>query len=173
MQYAPTRGNGIHGDRMTHKTHTSTPTQRTSRFLARLPSPPPPSRKKPTSQRGQAAEDIAAFWLEQRQIYTLQRNVHTRWGEIDLIAQDGDTLVFFEIRLRAAHDTTAAILSVTPAKQQRITQTAHTFLARYPSWTNAPQRFDILAIALLPDQSLLFSHLRAAFDASTHARYHY
>jgi len=151
---------------LTHPTQTSHATHRTSRFLARLPALPPKSRKHTPTKRGQSAEDIAVFWLTQRHIRPIQRNLRTRWGEIDLIAQDGETLVFFEIRLRAANDTSAAILSVNPAKQQRIAQTAHTFLAQHPRWTNAPQRFDILAIALRSDQSLLFSHLRAAFDAS-------
>ncbi|MCB9637651.1 MAG: YraN family protein [Myxococcales bacterium] len=139
-------------------------TSQRSRFLQRL-TPPTPRPKRPTSQRGADAEKIAAHYLEEQGLSILATHQRTRWGEIDIIAQDGDTIVFIEIRMRKANDPWEAIASVDPRKQQRITQTALAYLVAHPHLAQKPHRFDIFGIAQTPDQSLHFHHLRAAFGA--------
>ena len=52
--------------------------------------------------RGQHAEDLAAAFLQHHGLELLERNYRCRFGEIDLIARDGKTLVFVEVRMRSS-----------------------------------------------------------------------
>ncbi len=63
---------------------------------------------------GAAAEALAARFLEARGLRVLRRNLRTRFGELDLIAQDDDTLVFVEVRLRRRRDFGGAAASISP-----------------------------------------------------------
>lgn len=140
----------------------SNPPQR-SRCFERLAMTAPVKQKTNTSKRGESAEKIAAFWLSSRGLSLLAQNQRTRWGELDLVALDQETLVFVEVRMRKAHDTSAAIHSVDAKKQKKLRSAAQAFLAKHPQLALSPQRFDICAIAQTPDHSLHFQHLRAAF----------
>lgn len=98
----------------------------------RLRTPPPPpaawegdSGTLSARQRaGHAYEQRAADYLRSAGLQLLARNVHTRCGEIDLIAMDGAVLVFVEVRARAGHAFGGAAASVTPTKQRRVTRAA-------------------------------------------------
>ena len=72
------------------------------------------------------------------------RNYHSRYGEIDLIMQDKDTLVFVEVRYRKSDGHGGAIESIDRHKQSRIVNTAENYLQAH-SW-DGPCRFDIVAI---------------------------
>lgn len=113
---------------------------------------PKPPRKTPLPARdtvGAQAETLAATFLVQRGLTVVERNWRRRCGELDLIARDGDTLVFVEVRLRRRGDFGGAGASITTAKQARLVKTAGLYLARFP---HAPAcRFDaILFDALDP-----------------------
>lgn len=97
------------------------------------------------NRKGQDAEDRAAIFLSQHKLTLLARNYRCRFGEIDLIMQDGDTLVFVEVRMRKSDDYGSAAASITPAKQTRLIQTARHYLA----WRNCdmPCRFDAILIS--------------------------
>ena len=87
----------------------------------------------------------------------LARNYRTRLGEIDVIARDGDVLVFVEVRMRADGHFGGALESVTPRKQRRIAAAAGMYLRQFP---RAPRcRFDVVAL-----QNGEIHWLKAAFD---------
>lgn len=111
-----------------------------------------------TQQSGEAAERQAALFLEGQGLTLITRNYRCRGGEIDLIAQDGDTLVFVEVRARHSTGYGGAAASITSHKQQRLIYAARHYLMHL---ANEPHcRFD----AILIDGEHL-EWLRSAFDA--------
>ena len=79
--------------------------------------------------RGQAAEALAAAYLQAHGLGILARNVRFRGGEVDLIALDGDGIVFVEVRLRRDGRFGGAAASITPAKQRRVVLAARHYLS--------------------------------------------
>lgn len=97
------------------------------------------------SQRGRQAENLAADYLQQQGLLLVERNYRCRFGEIDLIARDGKTLVFVEVRLRTRDDFGGALASITAAKRAKLLRTARHYLAgkaRTPAC-----RFDALLVS--------------------------
>ncbi len=94
--------------------------------------------------RGAQAEALAAQYLEAHGLVILARNFRTRRGEIDLVARDGDTLVFVEVRYRSRSDFGGAAASVTVRKQQRIVAASLAYLARLRR--EPPCRFDAILL---------------------------
>lgn len=93
---------------------------------------------------GQIGEDEALAYLRRQGLVLVERNFRCRGGEIDLVMQAQDTLVFVEVRKRADKDHGGAAASVTPAKQKRLIIAAHIFLQRYKMPPAC--RFDVIAI---------------------------
>ena len=79
--------------------------------------------------RGAQAENLAAAYLEQRGLKIVARNYRCRFGEIDLVAESGATLVFVEVRARASRDFGGAAESITGAKRRRLVAAARHYLA--------------------------------------------
>lgn len=104
--------------------------------------------------RGAQAEALAADYLVARGFVILARNYRTRRGEIDLIARDGDTLVFVEVRLRTRNDYGGAAASVTPRKQQRIVAAALAYLSRLRR--EPPCRFDAILLDRLDPAAIVW-----------------
>ncbi len=117
--------------------------------------------KKPLTSRkkqGNQAEDEAYQYLLKQDFKLIERNFSTKAGEVDLIMQDGESLVFIEVRYRKNTDFGGAAASVTPKKQQRIIKAALAYSQR-----NAPQsslRFDVVSIEG-DDRKL--NHIKNAF----------
>ena len=95
---------------------------------------------------GKDGEDLACAELEARGYAILERRYRTRYGEIDVVARDGDALVFVEVRRRSAGDYGFAAESVTRDKQRRIVRMALDYLARAELVDNCPVRLDVVAI---------------------------
>jgi putative endonuclease len=93
---------------------------------------------------GQQAERTACEYLLGQGLKLVEKNYRCRRGEIDLIMQHGDTLVFVEVRYRKNHDFGGASASVTPKKQKKIHTTALHYMQHLNPNTNA--RFDVIAI---------------------------
>ena len=108
---------------------------------------------------GGAAEDRAARFLERQGLAIVERNYRTRLGEIDLIARDGPTLVFVEVRARKGLRFGGAFASVHAGKRRRITLAARHYLMRFAS--EPACRFDVVAL-----QDGEPEWLRGAFDAA-------
>jgi len=81
---------------------------------------------------GAHAEALAAEFLERHGLAIVERNWRRRCGELDLVARDGDTLVFVEVRLRRRGDFGGAAGSITAAKRVRFVHAASLYLARLP-----------------------------------------
>ncbi|EMC3975612.1 YraN family protein [Enterobacter hormaechei] len=97
-------------------------------------------------QTGDAWELKARRWLEGKGLRFVAANVRGRDGEIDLIMKDGQTIVFVEVRYRQSSRFGGAAASVTLAKQQKLLQTAHLWLARHNgSFDTVDCRFDVVA----------------------------
>lgn len=97
------------------------------------------------NNRGKDAEARAARYLEARGLHIVERNYRSRYGEIDLIARDGVTLVFVEVRARSSNAFGGAAASITAAKRQKLTRTALHYLA---GAGRTPQcRFDAVLLA--------------------------
>ena len=97
------------------------------------------------SNRGRRAEELAAAYLQQKGLALVERNYRCRYGEIDLIARDGATLVFVEVRMRSADRYGGAAGSITAAKRARLLRAARHYLARVRP---APAcRFDALLVS--------------------------
>lgn len=115
-----------------------------------------------TRSRGDRGEAIAADYLRSLGWRVVDSNVYFRVGELDLIAEYGDTLVFVEVRSRAGRFARDAAHTVTLPKQRRLTRAARLYLARYQGpCPNA--RFDVVAV----DRSAarVTDHFEGAFDA--------
>jgi len=114
-------------------------------------------RRTPRQLDGEAAEDRAAAYLEGRGLAIVARNYRTRLGEIDLVARDGATLVFVEVRRRlSSRSFGGAAGSIDGPKRRRIAAAARHYLARLG--TEPPCRFDVVAV-----QGDDLTWLRAAF----------
>jgi putative endonuclease len=110
---------------------------------------------------GALAELWAVRYLQKQGLKLIVRNFRGRFGEIDLIMQDGASLVFIEVRLRRNTGFGGAAASIDRHKQQRIIRTAHQYLselARTP-----PCRFD--AVLMDDAEGLNAQWLKNAFDA--------
>lgn len=106
---------------------------------------------------GGAAEDEAARFLERHGLAIVARNYRTRLGEIDIVAMDGEVMVFVEVRMRSSRGCGGARESVTVAKQRRIGAAAARFLQDYRR--PPPCRFDVVLLQEGPPQ-----WLQAAFE---------
>ena len=114
--------------------------------------------------RGSDYEQFAALWLEQQGLTIVHRNYRCKTGEIDLIARDGCSLVFVEVRARSNRRFASAAASVDRRKQARLLRTAQHYLHRHPNSAAVPCRFDVIAIE--PRQSpenTAVRWIRAAF----------
>ena len=102
--------------------------------------------------RGAAAEALAAAYLVARGLTIVARNYRCRGGEIDLIANDRDSLVFVEVRLRSSPAFGGAAASITAAKRKRIAHAAKHYLAKLGC--EPPCRFDAILLDALDPQRI-------------------
>ena len=121
--------------------------------------------KKSTSI-GQQAELEALIFLEQQGLKLLDKNYHCRQGEIDLVMQDQQTLVFIEVRYRKNHLYGSSAESVTRNKQRKIIHTAEHYLLHKVKMTIPACRFDVVAIypSAETKNSLQFDWIKHAFQ---------
>ena len=111
--------------------------------------------------QGAQAEQLAVQFLQQQGLKLIGQNYRGRFGEIDLIMQDGTTLVFIEVRLRRNAGFGGAAASIDTHKQQRIVRTAQQYLAnlaRIPAC-----RFDVVLLDDVEERNMQW--LKNAFDA--------
>lgn len=111
------------------------------------------------NNRGQAAEQLAILWLQQHGLKLLESNYRSRFGEIDLIMQDGPEIVFVEVRLRSNNAFGGAGASITPAKQQKLARTAQDYQMRHGV---SACRFDAVLLESLDTRQLQW--IRNAFE---------
>jgi putative endonuclease len=96
---------------------------------------------------GKSGEDLACRELERRGYAIIARRYRVRSGELDVVARDGSTMVFVEVKTRAGRMFGEAAEAVTPLKQLRMTRLAEEYLVRH-HLTDCPCRFDVVAICV-------------------------
>lgn len=96
---------------------------------------------------GKQAEDFAANLLITEGLHLLERNVNFRVGELDLVMQDGEYLVFVEVRRRKHDQFGGALGSITATKQKRLTKAALAYLQRHKIMDKVSCRFDLVAVS--------------------------
>lgn len=94
---------------------------------------------------GNAGEDFAAAYMQKNGMRLLERNYYCRMGEIDIIAQDGDTVVFAEVKTRAGKSYGTAAEAVTRAKMDKLVKTAYTYIEE-KGLHDSNCRFDIAEV---------------------------
>ena len=118
----------------------------------------------PRHALGKDGESLACAELERRGCAILARRYRTRFGEIDIVARDGDTTVFVEVKVRVGGGYGGGAAAVTAAKQRRLTFMATDYLSRH-RLHDRPCRFDVVAIDVVDGRTTLevYTH---AFDAA-------
>jgi len=96
---------------------------------------------------GDLAEQLACDWLVKRGLVLKDRNFRTQYGEIDLIMQRDDCLIFVEVRYRKNSNYGSAEESITANKCQRFKAAAQGYLLAKGYDSNTPIKFDVLAIS--------------------------
>ncbi|MDM3870935.1 YraN family protein [Porticoccus sp. W117] len=120
---------------------------------------------------GDKAEQLARRHLKKAGLTIIECNYRCRRGEIDIIARDGDSLVFVEVRYRRQNSFGSAADSINQRKQARITTAALSYLQRHQLGETLPCRFDTICIAPNPANGLWrqayhIDWLRNAFQAN-------
>jgi putative endonuclease len=121
----------------------------------------------PRRARGAAGEQAAVEFLRRRGYRIVERNFRTKYGELDIVAVDGEALVFCEVRARVGANAIAyALESVGPAKRLQLRKMASEWFrlrtAELPE-TKAT-RFDVVAVAMTGDgRPVSIEHVRGAF----------
>jgi len=114
---------------------------------------------------GAQGEDAAAKFLQREGYRVLARNVRLGRGEIDIVARDGDTIVFVEVKsLRTAGDVFRPEDHVDHIKQRRLIAAAKRYMARNPDPT-AYYRFDVVSVVLPERGAPEITLYRDAFHA--------
>jgi putative endonuclease len=113
---------------------------------------------------GKTGEDLAVEELEHRGYAIIARRYRTRHGEIDIVARDGDTTVFVEVKARATSEFGTAAEAVTPWKQRRLATMALDYASRH-NLTSHPCRFDVVAIDEADSLSPVVTVYPSAFDS--------
>ena len=112
---------------------------------------PGAKKRRDTHQRGRAAEQQAVEYLEARGLVLVARNYRAPCGEIDIIMQDDNTLVFIEVRYRVSEQFCRTGETIDDNKQRRIRTTAEHYLQHHPTMMENDCRFDIITLTGPPD----------------------
>ena len=120
----------------------------------------------PAQWFGRSSEAVAARFLRKQGYRILTLNYRNRMGEIDIVAEEGDTLVFVEVKARRNPDLENPKAAVTLRKQKKIAMVAQAYL-KAGDHHNRRVRFDVVAISAhtKPHRVELIRH---AFDAPRH-----
>lgn len=99
-----------------------------------------------TREQGDFTESLACQFLENKGFKFIERNFNCRFGEIDLIMQDKDSLVFVEVRYRRNNNYGSGAETITTNKQSKLIKTASAYLQRHAKLNQYPARFDVISI---------------------------
>jgi len=120
-----------------------------------------------TRDVGAAGEEAAARYLKRRGMRILHRNLHLgRTGELDIVAREGRTLVFIEVKAKLAGDTLGGFSNITAAKQRKLVELAQIYLQKHGG-DHREVRLDAVEVEFLDDRmkKCEVRHLPDAFRA--------
>jgi putative endonuclease len=107
-------------------------------------------------------EELAAKFLKKKGYRIVARNYKTRIGEIDIIAKDGDTTVFIEVKTRTNDSFGYPFEAVNKNKRQKLKNLALLFLKTHPKECNG--RFDVISISHTRNGEKTIEHIKDAFE---------
>ena len=117
------------------------------------------------ASKGKLGEDVCAWYLEKNGYFVCARNVHSRYGEVDLIAENDSCICFVEVKTRGMNAPITPAQAVDYRKQQKLVLTAQAYLQTHP--TQKQPRFDVFEVLLdAQDRPRRMRMLENAFDAS-------
>ena len=111
-----------------------------------------------SAAQGKKGEDRAVETLESAGMEVIARNFRCQTGEIDIIALDGDTLVFAEVKAWSVYGIENLSYGISPKKQRRIIETAKYFLSTHRQYYGRAIRFDVVFVG-----KEAVTHLASAF----------
>lgn len=114
------------------------------------------------ASQGQRGETLAADFLRRNGLTVLRRNCRSKWGEIDLLARDGEAVVFVEVKTRSSSQWGRPEDAVDRAKQFKLSMTARAFCDHF-KLHGRPLRFDVVAVLVDKDAPPEVKHYRDAF----------
>lgn len=114
---------------------------------------------------GKLGENLACAALQQRGYAIIATRYRTKAGEIDIVARDGETLVFVEVKARAGDDFGGAAAAVTAWKQRKVALMAMDYLARHRI-DDQPCRFDVVTVDVADGQPPRIEVYTNAFDSA-------
>lgn len=117
-------------------------------------------RQRQRSNTGSYGENLAVSYLLTQHFRIVERNFKASYGEIDIVARDGETLVFVEVKTRTTKAYGSPLEAVTPRKLREVVQAAHYYRLRHPS--RLGMRIDVIGIELDAETNSLRSlrHVR-------------
>ncbi len=116
------------------------------------------------TQIGRRGEEVVCDCLRKRGATILDRNYRIRGGEIDIIAQDGDYLLFVEVKTRRENPLADGFDAIDEHKQALLVKTAVTYRAEHP--TDLQPRFDVAIVTMRGNIPLSVQYVTNAFDAT-------
>jgi putative endonuclease len=116
-----------------------------------------------TTDLGARGERIAAAYLSDLGFRVLDRNWRCREGELDLVARDGDTLVFCEVKTRRGTGFGHPVEAVTATKQRRLRRLALRWLDAHDEHAR-DLRFDVIGVLVRSGRPAVVTHLRGALS---------
>ena len=99
----------------------------------------------PSQKMGDYYEQKALAYLESNDLICLEKNFCCKLGELDLIMQEQQTVVFVEVRYRKQNKFGSALESVTPSKQAKLIRAANVYLTQHNLHNNTACRFDVIS----------------------------
>jgi putative endonuclease len=113
---------------------------------------------------GRAGEDAAEALLRAKGLRVLGRNVTLGKLELDLVCEEGDTLVFVEVKTRAEGSLASPAEALTPQKRGRLVRAAQAYLSLHGLWSR-PCRFDLVSVLARAGRIVDAEHVADAFRA--------
>ena len=117
-----------------------------------------------TERTGAQGEQTAQQFLRRRGYTILDTNWSSIYGELDIVAEYGGTLVFVEVKTRRSSNTESALAGITAAKQERILKAVYQYLDKNELDRELPWRIDVIAVALDRKGPAKIAHVEDAFD---------
>lgn len=105
-----------------------------------------------TKLSGNYGETLAVKYLQKLGYKILERNYRIRGGEIDIVAQNKDILVFIEVKARWSHEFGLPVESITPWKIKALLKTAQFYCLKM-KWGDKPYRIDVVSVDFAEDQN--------------------
>ena len=113
------------------------------------------------SKKGEAGEAVAASFLEKRGVKILEKNFRSHIGEVDIIALDGEILIFVEVKAWSSFGIESLEYALDAKKQHKIIETSKYFLSFHREYKYMAIRYDVIFVSPVE-----ITHLASAFTES-------